>query len=102
MNYRNQSSNYNRNNPMQRGNPMPSIQPMPCSKSAACSPGNAITKPDCNVVVTEKDDCLHDMPLAMAYVPWQKFHKLYNESDAFKNGTIFKELYFDFNKRRCN
>ena len=33
-------------------------------------------------------------PLAMSYVPMQKFRNLYNPDVAYKVGTIFKELDF--------
>ena len=35
-------------------------------------------------------------PLAMAYVPWQKFENLYDMKEAFACGTIFKQLNFPF------
>lgn len=31
-------------------------------------------------------------PLAMAYVPMQKFVNLYDAADGFQAGTIFKDL----------
>ena len=33
-----------------------------------------------------------DMPIAMAYVPWQKWQKLYEPSQGLEHGTIFGEL----------
>ena len=35
---------------------------------------------------------LDSMPLAMTYVPWQKWQNLYNRQAALKNGTLFEEL----------
>lgn len=35
---------------------------------------------------------LADMPLAMAYVPWQKWQNIYKAKKAFQRGTIFEEL----------
>ncbi|MEJ8734506.1 MULTISPECIES: spore coat associated protein CotJA [Lachnospiraceae] len=32
------------------------------------------------------------MPLAMAYVPWQKWQNIYDTCKAFEQGTIFQEL----------
>lgn len=49
--------------------------------------------------------CEEDMPgkaLAMAYVPWQTWRKLYEVCEGFKAGTIFKELDLEFYGRRCN
>lgn len=46
-----------------------------------------------------------DMPgkaLAMAYVPWQTWRKLYEVCEGFSTGTIFKELDLEFYGRRCN
>jgi hypothetical protein len=43
-----------------------------------------------------------EYPLAMAYVPWQHFDKIYdNLEEAFKVGTIFPELNKPFTGRRC-
>ncbi|MBQ6809081.1 MAG: spore coat associated protein CotJA [Clostridia bacterium] len=36
--------------------------------------------------------CVDDFPLAMAYVPMQKFINLYNIEDALCAGTLFKDL----------
>ena len=49
--------------------------------------------------------CEEDMPgkaLAMAYVPWQAWRKLYEVCEGFSTGTIFKELDLEFYGRRCN
>lgn len=49
--------------------------------------------------------CEEDMPgkaLAMAYVPWQTWRKLYEVCEGFSTGTIFKELDLEFYGRRCN
>ena len=55
----------------------------------------------------KKEDmcCEEDMPgkaLAMAYVPWQTWRKLYEVCEGFATGTIFKELNLEFYGRRCN
>lgn len=34
--------------------------------------------------------------LAMAYVPWQKFQKLYETDVGFNRGTLFQELDLPF------
>lgn len=41
-----------------------------------------------------------DMPIAMAYVPWQMWRDLYPPDEAFHCGTIFKELNLPFTGRR--
>ena len=41
-------------------------------------------------------------PVAMAYVPWQKFDKMYDDlAKGYNNGTVFPELYKPFTGRRC-
>ena len=48
-----------------------------------------------------KRDAYGNKPLAMAYVPWQKNFKMYeNLDEAFKTGTIFPELNKPFLGRR--
>ncbi len=42
------------------------------------------------------NDNLNDMPLAMAYVPWQTWGNLYEPCEALSQGTIFKELNLKF------
>ena len=46
--------------------------------------------PSCAVCANE--DAISGMPLAMAYVPWQKWEKLYEIDKGFCAGTIFREL----------
>jgi len=41
-------------------------------------------------------------PLAMCYVPWQRFRNLYdNEFTALAKGTLFKELDLEWHGRGC-
>lgn len=42
--------------------------------------------------VNENYDALAGMPLAMAYVPWQMWRKIYDAEKALCQGTIFEEL----------
>lgn len=44
---------------------------------------------------------LASMPLAMAYVPWQKWKNIYKPENALCAGTIFQELDLPFAGRRC-
>lgn len=44
---------------------------------------------------------LDSMPLAMAYVPWQKWQNIYKPENALCAGTIFQELDLPFTGRRC-
>ena len=52
---------------------------------------------DCN-----KETVLSGLPIAMAYVPWQSYGNIYPLQQALRNGTIFRELDFEFAGRRCN
>ena len=48
------------------------------------------------------DDHFENYPIAMAYVPWQHFDKMYDDLDkAFRAGTVFPELNLPFTGRRC-
>ncbi len=49
---------------------------------------------DCNKF--EQTDVLSDMPLAMAYVPWQTWKNVYDASNGLRKGTIFGELILPF------
>ena len=40
----------------------------------------------------QKGSDLESMPLAYAYVPWQKWRMLYSPTEALANGTLFEEL----------
>ena len=42
--------------------------------------------------VSDDYDALAGMPLAMAYVPWQKWRKIYDAEKALCQCTIFEEL----------
>ena len=47
-------------------------------------------------------DQLSGMALAMSYVPWQTFCKLYEVEEALCQGTIFQELDLDFMRGCCS
>lgn len=48
-------------------------------------------------------DSLSKMPLAMAYIPWQKWNNIYEICKGFQRGTIFAELDKAFSGRGgCN
>lgn len=42
------------------------------------------------------NNCIDNMPLAMAYVPMQKWKTVYNNDVALNRGTIFPELDLPF------
>ena len=53
------------------------------------------TATSCPVEISRKD-ALYDMPLAMAYVPWQRWQNIYDAEKGLCNGTIFQELNLPF------
>ena len=50
------------------------------------------------------DHCIYDtlkgLPVAMAYVPWQRFSQTYDLCRALQSGTIFPELDKPFRGKR--
>lgn len=47
-------------------------------------------------------DTKEQFPVAMAYVPWQRLDKIYeNLAEAYCEGTLFPELNKPFTGRRC-
>ena len=59
--------------------------------------GVIITENDCN-----PETMISGMPIAMAYVPWQRYGDIYSLQRALERGTMFRELDLDFAGRRCN
>lgn len=62
--------------------------------------GNPYARCACN---SEKEcsckqgrDYIENMPLAMSYVPWQDWEKVYEPCEAIKAGTLFPELNLQF------
>jgi len=48
------------------------------------------------VVDSARKSEFEDIPLAMAYVPWQKWQNIYDAEKGFCNGTIFQDLDLPF------
>lgn len=47
-------------------------------------------------------DTKEQFPVGMAYVPWQRLDKIYeNLAEAYCEGTLFPELNKPFTGRRC-
>lgn len=46
-----------------------------------------------------EDEDIDSLPIAMAYVPWQSWHSIYDLDKAFACGTIFAELNKPFTGR---
>ena len=47
------------------------------------------------------EDRIGGMPIAMAYVPWQRWKQTYSLEQALNRGTIFPELDLPFVMGRC-
>lgn len=76
-----------------RGNRRQTSCPMPCSV-----PYSVPTNSNSAKILEHADH----LPLAMAYVPFQKFTTPYKPCDALKMGTIFPDLCKPFcGKRGC-
>ena len=44
---------------------------------------------------------INESPIAMAYVPWQRWGETYDAENALANGTLFPELNLPFTGRNC-
>ena len=74
-----------------------------CGRSPVSSAPNAESMPcmEC-ISPSGNPSCDSDHVLAMAYVPWQHFTKMYeNLEKGYQAGTIFPELDKPFTGRRC-
>ena len=49
-----------------------------------------------DVVRVSSGENIDDFPIAMAYVPWQKWNETYSAEEALEKGTVFPELYLPF------
>lgn len=59
--------------------------PMDCTRK-----GNL--NPTCRCVQDMVEERIEEFPVAMAYVPWQKWRKIYSKEKGFMRGTMFEEL----------
>ena len=78
-------------------------RPVPAGIIGGCQPGCAVQ----NTVVTGcgapcTGALLEEMPVGMAYVPWQTFGTMYPMQQGMRRGTMFPCLDYDFMGRRCN
>ena len=79
-------ANYQNNMRCQRR----SAQPLQAAASMPSSAGSCRCRMD--GCPDTHDHFPSDMPVAMAYVPWQKWQDLYDPYKGLERGTIFKEL----------
>lgn len=72
-----------------------SLQPNSCetTRNSCEAPYREYRKEgEMSCAVNYTHDTLKDMPLAMAYVRWQRWQKIYDSENALCCGTIFEEL----------
>ena len=70
----------------------------PMGSSGGCS-GNRPTGSSCGCAAQRPMQ--PDMPIAMAYVPMQRWNQVYDMSRGLTRGTIFPELDLPFVMGRC-
>lgn len=58
--------------------------------------GMPVSKLNMNFNLYENCDCVDRCPLAMAYVPMQRWYNTYEPAVALQRGTIFPELDLPF------
>lgn len=81
-------------------------------REASCGMNNTVREDSCSTCTGEMRESRNtnmysiedlNMPLAMAYVPWQKWCSIYETCKGFQRGTIFAELDKPFmGKGGCN
>jgi len=81
-NYNYRTNDYARRNQCGRPMNMPYVK-----KESECSACTEIHTENCSM-----HDLLNGMPIAMAYVPWQKWCNIYPAEKALYRGTIFEDL----------
>ena len=63
--------------------------PEPCNHPVSQKIQPIPAKPDCGCGIK---DPLEDFPIAMAYVPWQRWGDIYEPCKALARGTLFAAL----------
>ena len=62
-------------------------------QTCVCKPGFEVSKDSDFCPINKYDfSCVDDFPLAMAYIPMQKFENLYSLDEALCAGTLYKDL----------
>ncbi|MCR5792821.1 MAG: spore coat associated protein CotJA [Lachnospiraceae bacterium] len=59
-------------------------------QDCGCSPSGE------DISIYNSDIFRKDIPLAMSYVPWQKWEQINDSNTGFSRGTIFNQLYLPF------
>ncbi|MBS6758844.1 spore coat associated protein CotJA [Hungatella hathewayi] len=84
--------------PMGRGGAMPSNMPM---GPGPVMPPNMPPEMPMNQGFMNSPCNMDQFPVAMAYVPWQRWQQVYPVDKAINRGTIFPDLDKPFSMGRC-
>lgn len=85
----------------------PSTMPLPCQQPCQTPVMPMMPTPAQNIASAPtlcapvQEDRLTGMPIAMAYVPWQRWRQTYSLEQGLSRGTIFPELDLPFVMGRC-
>ena len=81
---------------------LPVMYPMNEGSETAAAASVGESEIEAQAVMNTNSGCncnfsaMDNFPLSMAYVPMQKFRKLYTPEEALCNGTLFEELNLPF------
>lgn len=82
---------------MEKNNKPSCLNPRTANPSCGCGYPQKVSPAN----VMPMHDCLDNFALAMCYVPWQHWDKIYDLEKALACGTIFPELNKPFLGSRC-
>ena len=66
----------------------------PIQNNCNCNNMQSVTNENCAEAISHID--MHNIPIGIGYVPWQKWRKINALCDGLSQGTIFKELSLPF------
>ncbi len=69
-------------------------QNQPQTRDFCCDRPHHRPPENCNEAISHID--MHNIPLGIGYVPWQKWRDVYALCEGLSQGTIFKELDYPF------
>ncbi len=91
------SSNAPAPRPVKKPDKQPAFTPLPAhtsTPSGGCGCGSTSSP-----LIPNKNG--NNMPVGMAYVPWQKWGQTYSMEQGFSRGTLFPDLDLPFVMGRC-
>lgn len=90
---RNENSGCNRQPPPRSSN-CNMQNPTPLQNNCNCNASQNRPSENCRETISHID--MHNIPIGIGYVPWQKWRKINALCDGLSQGTIFKELSLPF------